>query len=154
VGVTTVILDQNNLLPLLGATAAQNSILPVQVIDSGAFLSVGTVVVPVVSANYGTPILRATLTYENGAEARVDLKYGSIETLPLSSGETGKLTVQLMHGADIGFGPGRVPKDGISVSGGALGVVFDGRGRPLNLPTDAVRRRELIKKWTWTLGGE
>ena len=152
VGISTVILDQNNLLPLLGAAAAQNNILPVQVIESGAFLSVGTVVVPVVSANYGTPILRATLTYENGTEARVDLKYGSLETLPLSSGETGKLTIQCLRGADVGFGPGRGST--ISVTGGALGVVFDGRGRPLNLPDDAVRRRELIKKWTWTLGGE
>jgi hypothetical protein len=152
VGVTTVILDQNNLLPLLGAAAAQNSLLPVQVIESGAFLSIGTVVVPIVSANYGTPILRATLVYENGAESRVDLKYGSLETLPLSSGETGKLTIQCLRGADVGFGPGRGGT--ISVSGGALGVVFDGRGRPLNLPADAVRRRELIKKWNWTLGGE
>jgi hypothetical protein len=152
VGVTTVILDQNNLLPLLGAAAAQNNILPVQVIESGAFLSVGTVVVPVVSANYGTPILRATLTYENGSEARVDLKYGSLELLPLSSGEAGKLTIQCLRGADVGFGPGRGGT--IPVSGGALGVVFDGRGRPLNLPADGVRRRELIKKWNWTLGGE
>jgi hypothetical protein len=152
VGVTTVILDQNNLLPLLGAAAAQNNILPVQVIDSGAFLSVGTVVVPVVSANYGVPILRATLTYENGSEARVDLKYGSLESLPLSSGETGKLEIQCLHGADVGFGHGHGGT--ISVTGGALGVVFDGRGRPLNLPADAVRRRELIKKWNWTLGGE
>jgi hypothetical protein len=31
VGVSTVILDQNNLLPLLGAAASQNNILPVQV---------------------------------------------------------------------------------------------------------------------------
>jgi hypothetical protein len=152
VGVTTVILDQNNLLPLLGAAAAQNNLLPVQVIESGAFLSVGTVVVPVVSANYGTPILHATLTYENGTEARVDLKYGSLELLPLSSGEAGKLTIQCLRGADVGFGPGRGGV--ISVTGGALGVVFDGRGRPLNLPADAVRRRELIKKWSWTLGGE
>lgn len=152
VGISTVILDQNNLLPLLGAAAAQNNILPVQVIESGAFLSVGTVVVPVVSATYGTPILRATLTYENGTEARVDLKYGSLETLPLSSGESGKLTIQCLRGANVGFGPGRGGT--ISVTGGALGVVFDGRGRPLNLPADAVRRRELIKKWNWTLGGE
>jgi len=152
VGVTTVILDQNNLLPLLGAAAAQNNILPVQVIESGAFLSAGTVVAPVVSANYGTPVLRATLTYANDSEARVDLKYGSLETLPLSSGETGKLTIQSLRGADVGFGPGRGGT--ISVTGGALGVVFDGRGRPLNLPADGVRRRELIKKWNWTLGGE
>jgi hypothetical protein len=152
VGVTTVILDQNNLLPLLGAAASQNNILPVQVLESGAFLSMGTVVSPVVSANYGTPVLRAKLTYKNGTEARVDLKYGSIEALPLLSGETGSLNIQCLHGADVGFGPGR--SGTIPVSGGALGVVFDGRGRPLDLPADGVRRRELIKKWTWTLGGE
>ncbi|HNN12428.1 MAG TPA: glutamate mutase L [Anaerolineales bacterium] len=151
VGVTTVILDQNNLLPLLGAAASQNNILPVQVLDTGAFLSAGTVVSPVVSAKYGASILRAKLVYENGVEAQVDLKYGSLETLPLAIGETGKLTVQCLHGADIGFGPGR---GGIlPVSGGALGVVFDGRGRPLDLPSDPVRRREILKKWNWTLGG-
>lgn len=151
VGITTVILDQNNLLPLLGAAASQNNILPVQVLESGAFLSVGTVVSPVVSARYGTSILRAKLTYETGVEAQVELKYGSLETLPLAIGETGKLTLQCLHGANVGFGPGRGGT--IPVSGGALGVVFDGRGRPLDLPTDAVRRRELLKKWNWTLGG-
>jgi hypothetical protein len=157
VGITTIILDQNNLLPLLGAAASQNNILPVQVLESGAFLSAGTVVSPVVDAPYGTPILRAKLTYANGSEARMDLKYGSLETLPLSSGEAGTLKIECLRGADIGFGPGRggPNKNGsIPVSGGAVGVVFDGRGRPLNLPTDPVRRRELIKKWSWTLGGE
>jgi hypothetical protein len=152
VGVTTVILDQNNLLPLLGAAASQNNILPVQVLESGAFLSVGTVVSPVVTAKYGTPILLGKLTYENGVEARVELKYGSLETLPLQSGEVGKLAIQCLRGANVGFGPGRGGT--IPVSGGALGVVFDGRGRPLDLPSDPVRRRELIKKWNWTIGGE
>jgi len=154
VGVTTVILDQNNLLPLLGASAEQNNILPVQVMESGAFLSVGTVVSPVVSASFGSSILRARLTYENGTEARVELKYGGLETLPLPSGEVGKLTIQLLRGADIGFGPGRFPREPMNVAGGALGVVLDGRGRPINLPADAARRRELIKKWNWTLAGE
>jgi hypothetical protein len=154
VGVSTVILDQNNLLPLLGVAASRNNILPVQVMESGAFLSVGTVIAPVVTASYGAPILRAVLTHENGTESRLELKFGSLETLPLANGEVGRLAVQLLKGADIGFGPGRAPKQGISVTGGALGVIFDGRGRPLNLPVDAVRRRELIKKWSWTLGGE
>jgi len=151
VGITTIILDQNNLLPLLGAAVSQNNILPVQVLESGAFLSIGTVVSPVVSAKYGAVILRAKMTYENGVESRVELKYGSIETLPLATGETGTLTLQNLHGADVGFGPGHGGT--IPVSGGALGVVFDGRGRPLDLPSDPVRRRELTKKWNWTLGG-
>jgi hypothetical protein len=122
--------------------------------ESGAFLSVGTVVSPVVSASYGSPIMRAKLIYENGTETRVEIKSGSIETLPLRSGEVGKLSVQLLRGADIGFGPGRGPREPMNVAGGALGVVLDGRGRPLILPPDAGRRRELIKKWNWTLGGE
>lgn len=151
VGISTVIIDQNNLLPLLGSAASQNNILPVQVLESGAFLSVGAVISPVVSARQGATILRAKLTYENGAEARVDLKFGSLETLPLSIGESGELTIQTAHGADVGFGPGK--GGSVPVSGGALGVVFDGRGRPLDLPSDSVRRRELIKKWNWTLGG-
>ncbi|MCB0118015.1 MAG: glutamate mutase L [Anaerolineales bacterium] len=152
VGISTVILDQNNLMPMLGAAASQNNILPVQVLESGAFLSVGTVISPVVSARYGQTILKAKVVYESGTEAKVDLKYGFLETLPLASGETGKITIQVSRGVDIGFGPGRGVK-GLTITGGALGVVFDGRGRPLDLPSDPVRRRELIKKWNWTLGG-
>ncbi len=151
VGVTTVILDQNNLLPLLGAAAGRNNLLPVQVLDSGAFMSMGTVVSPVVSATYGAQILRARLAYEDGTEARADLKFGTLELLPLPSGQAARLNLQPVGRADVGFGPGRGGT--IPVSGGALGVVFDGRGRPLDLPSDPVRRRELIKKWHWTLGG-
>lgn len=151
VGVTTVILDQNNLLPLLGAAAGRNNLLPVQVLDSGAFMSLGTVVSPVVTAAYGAQILRARLAYEDGTEARTDLKFGTLELLPLPSGQAARLNLQPIGRADVGFGPGR--SGTIPVSGGALGVVFDGRGRPLDLPSDPVRRRELIKKWHWTLGG-
>lgn len=152
VGISTVILDQNNLMPLLGAAGSVNNILPVHVLESGAFLSVGTVVCPVVTTRYGASILKAKVVYENGAEANVDLKYGFLEVLPLASGESGRLTIQPARSVDIGFGPGRGVKN-MQVNGGALGVVFDGRGRPLDMPSDPVRRRELIKKWDWTLGG-
>lgn len=152
VGISTIILDQNNLMPMLGAAASQNNILPVQVLETGAFLSVGTVVSPVVAGRYGASILKAKVSYESGAEAAVDLKYGFLETLPLGNGEVGKLTLQVGRGVDVGFGPGRGVKN-LSITGGALGVVFDGRGRPLDLPADAVRRRELLKKWNWSMGG-
>ena len=151
VGVTTIILDRNNLLPLLGAAAARNSILPVQVLDSGAFQSLGTVVSVVGTASYGTLIVRARLTYDNGTEARADVKYGSMEILHLPIGQSARLTLQPQRGADVGFGPGRGGT--VTVSGGSMGVVIDGRGRPLILPDDPVRRRELIKRWLWTVGG-
>jgi len=80
-----------------------------------------------------------------------DVKYGSLELLPLPHGQNARLTVQPRHGVNAGFGPGRAGS--LTVSGGVMGVVFDGRGRPLVLPQDAGRRRELMKKWLWTVGG-
>ncbi len=151
VGVTTVILDQQGLIPLLGAAAGQNTLLPVQVLESGAFMSLGTVVAPLVNGSYGTPVLKARLIYEDATEARAEVKYGTLEVLPLPSGQTARLTLTPAGRGDAGFGPGR--EGTLNVSGGALGVVFDGRGRPVPLPTDAGRRRDLVKNWHWTLGG-
>jgi hypothetical protein len=153
VGITTMILDQNNLLPALGAAASRNSILPVQVLESGAFLGLATVVAPYVNAQLGTPVLQGRLVYQNGNESRLDIKLGALEVLPLPVGQSGRLYLQPLHHADVGFGPGQTRDRGIPVTGTALGVVIDARGRPLRFPTDAERRRAIIKKWLWTLGG-
>jgi hypothetical protein len=151
VGIATIILDRSNLLPFLGAAAEHNSMLPVQVLDSGAFEGLATVVSLTGAASEGTQIARAHLVYENGAEARADIKHGNLELLPLQHGQNARLSIQPRHGIDVGFGAGRA--GALTVSGGTLGVVFDGRGRPLRLPQDSGRRRELIKKWLWTVGG-
>ena len=151
VGVTTLILDQNNLLPALGAAANLNAILPIQVLESGAFLGLATVVAPVASARPGTPILRAQLVYKNGNESRLEVKQGALEILPLPSGQSARLNLEPLHHADIGFGAGR--GGNMTVSGTALGVIIDARGRPLRFPVDHAHRRELLKKWLWTVGG-
>jgi hypothetical protein len=151
VGIMPILIDQNNLLPLLGAAAERNNYLPVQVIDSGAFIGLGTVISVNAAANYGDQVLRAKLTYADGTDARVDVKFGGLEILPLPNGQTARLGLQPLSRADAGLGAGR--SGTISVTGGALGVVIDARGRPLKLPSDPVRRRELIKKWYYTVGG-
>lgn len=151
VGIMPILLDQNNLLPSLGVAAARNSYLPVQVIESGAFIGLGTVVSVIASAEYGEQILRAKLAYADGTEVRSEVKFGGLEILPLPSGQTAQLTLQPLRRVDAGLGPG---KGGVvPVTGGAMGVVIDARGRPLNLPADPVRRRELMKKWYHTVGG-
>lgn len=151
VGITSIIIDQNNLLPLLGAAAESNHLLPVQVLESGAFMSLGTIVSVISSASYGQPVLRARLTYEDGTEARAEVKFGGLEILPLAMGQTARLSLQPLQRADVGNGPGR--NAAVQVAGGVMGVVIDARGRPLTLPDDAVRRRELLKKWLWSVGG-
>ena len=151
VGITSIILDQNNLLPLLGVAAEFNQLMPVQVLESGAFMSLGTIVSVISPASYGLPVLRARLTYEDGTEANAEVKFGGLELLPLAMGQTARLTLQPLQRSDIGNGPGR--NAAVQVAGGAMGVVIDARGRPLMLPEDPVRRRELFKKWLWSVGG-
>ena len=151
VGITSIILDQNNLLPLLGVAAEFNQLMPVQVLESGAFMSLGTIVSVISPASYGLPVLRARLTYEDGTEANAEVKFGGLELLPLAMGQTARLALQPLQRSDIGNGPGR--NAAVQVAGGAMGVVIDARGRPLVLPEDPVRRRELFKKWLWSVGG-
>ena len=151
VGIMPILLDQNNLLPLLGVAASRSHYLPVQVIESGAFIGLGTVVSVIASANYGDQVLRARLSYSDGMEASAEVKFGGLEILPLPNGQTARLSLQPFHRADAGLGPG---KSGVvTVTGGALGVVIDARGRPLQIPSDPVRRRELMKRWSYAVGG-
>jgi len=153
VGITTMILDQNYLLPALGAAASRNSILPIQILESGAFLGLATVVAPYSKSRAATPILKGRLVYQDGNESRVDIKQGTLEVFPLPVGQSGRLYLQPSHHTDIGFGPGQTIEGGIPVTGTALGLVIDARGRPLRLSADAARRREIAKKWLWILGG-
>jgi uncharacterized protein (TIGR01319 family) len=153
VGITTVILDQNYLLPALGAAAVRNSILPIQILESGAFLGLATVVAPYANARLGAPVLNARLTNRNGNENQVEVKQGALEIMPLPVGQSGRLYLEPLNHAELGLGARPPREDGIPVNGTALGVVIDARGRPLRLPAEDARRRDLIKKWLWTLGG-
>jgi hypothetical protein len=150
-GIATVILDRRGLLPMLGAAAARNSILPVQVLESGAFQSLGTAV-SISGAGIGDQVVAvARITTENGLEAKAEIKGGRVETLPLPPGQTARLALSPRQGANVGFGAGR--SGSVMVSGGTLGVVLDARGRPLELPEDSGHRRELLGSWLASLGG-
>jgi MutL protein len=151
-GVTTLVLDQNQIAPALGAAAAANPVLAVQVLESNSFLHLGTVIAPVGQARAGSPILRLKMTYESGHEASLEVKKGTLEVVPLPAGQSARLQLQPLHRFDVGMGaPGRGGT--LRVSGGALGLIIDARGRPLVLPEELNRRKDLQRKWLWTLGG-
>ncbi len=151
-GVTTLILDQNHIAPVLGAAAAINPLLAVQVMDTSSFSHLGTVISPVGNVHPGTPVLRLRVEYSNGRESSHEVKQGALDVLPLPYGQSAKIQLQPLQKCDVGMGaPGR--GGSLRVSGGLLGVIIDARGRPLSYPVERSRRRELVKKWLWTLGG-
>ena len=149
-GITTLVLDQNGILPGLGAIAKINQILPVQVLESGAFLNLGTVISPISDTRYGTPILRVRLEYETGNDTRMDIRQGSINVLPLQNGQTARIHFQALRNVEITPGHSR-ELESFKIVGGACGAIIDARGRPIVLPADASRRREILNKWSLVL---
>jgi hypothetical protein len=150
-GITTLVLDQNHLAPSLGAIAAINPLLVVQLLESNTFLTLGTVISPIGEARPGTPVLRVRMTREVGGETSLDIKQGTLEMIQLPLGQSAEIHLQPLHRFDVGMGgPGRGGR--LRVVGGALGVVVDARGRPLHLPGDPAHRREIIGKWRWMAG--
>ncbi|UYN88733.1 MAG: glutamate mutase L [Anaerolineales bacterium] len=152
VGIVTIILDQNNLAASLGAAAAVDAVLAVQVLESNAFMNLGTVIVPVGSARTGSTVLRVQMVREGQKEEVVEIPEGGITMLPLAPGKAADLFVQPLQNMNIGLGAGRggwIRR----VVGGAFGLIFDTRGRPIQMPTGFNKRQELLQTWERTLTG-
>jgi hypothetical protein len=145
-GITTLALDQNGLLPGLGAVAEINPLLTVQVIESNTFLNLGTIIAPYGNARPGTTILRVQIIREDGRSFTREIKHGSLSVIPVDPGEKVSLHLRPLHRFDIGMGgPGKAGK--VNAIGGALGVIIDARGRPLQFSLDQEKNR--LRNETW-----
>jgi hypothetical protein len=146
-GITTFVSDPNNLLPSLGIAAETNPLLLVQALEAGTLLNLATVISPVGNAKTGSIVLRLKLDIDGAGEKVVEVAEGSIEVVRLPVGRTASLQLQPQQGYDVGMaGPGRGGKLR-GVAGSELGVVIDARGRPLDLPQNVSRRRQLLLRW-------
>jgi len=145
-GVTTIALDRNNLAASLGATASVAPLLAIQSLDATNFVNLCTIISAVGKAPPDTPILRVRMTNDDGQETEQEVRQGSMAVIRLPLGQAGTLHLTPLHRYDVGMGgPGR--SGTVKVIGGILGVVIDARGRPLLLPAEPTKRREMLAKW-------
>jgi len=154
VGITTLVLDEHGVASALGAVAVTQPLAAVQALDADAFLTLGTVVAPIGRARPGEVIMRVKITFDSptlgaggGGELEMEVKYGSLEVLPLRLGEKARLELKPRRGIHLGQA-GRV----VEVNGGAVGLVIDARGRPLRLPYDPEACRRQVQQWLWDMG--
>jgi hypothetical protein len=73
------------------------------------------------------------------------LSFGDLRLVPLAGDQKASITVQPVKQANLGAGTGvSVTRE---VQGGVVGLLLDGRGRPLQLPTDHSARVAALMKW-------
>ncbi|MBN1135711.1 MAG: glutamate mutase L [Anaerolineae bacterium] len=151
VGVFSLALDKARLVASVGAVAAANPLAASQVVARDALLNLGTVVAPVGSAREGETALSFKIEYQDGRSLQVEVAYGSLEVIPLPSGQIANLELRPTRRFDVGLGvkgqPGKT-----QVQGGILGIIIDARGRPLPIAADPEQQRERIQRWLWDMG--
>lgn len=151
-GVTTIVLDRYQILPLLGTVAPNLPVLPVHLLETNVFQNLGTVIIPRSPALSGELILTVEVQKESGSNFDVAIAQHTLKRIVIQVNEPAVLILKPERRTDVGFGgPGIGGR--IKVTGGALGVVIDARGRPIQLPEDEEARIALIQRWQWTLGG-
>ena len=151
VGVSTILLDRDQVVPALGAMATIKPLAAAAALDGDALMPLGTVITPVGRGRRGEVVMRMRVTYEDGSVLDIEPKYGQLEVCPLAAGQRATLNLRVNRRFDIGLGPGRGGK--VEVIGGLVGLVIDARGRPLILPQDPDKRRRHLRRWFWDLGG-
>ena len=152
IGISTLVLDAHGLAPALGSVAAVKPLAAVEALDSGGFVNLATVVMPVGRARRGDTILKVRITYDDGSTFSVEVRYGDLEVLPLPPGRQAVLELRPLRRFDVGLGrPGKGGKR--RVNGGLAGLIIDARGRPLRLPSEPEQRQKQMRRWLWDVGG-
>ena len=145
VGINVFMLDPYGLSQALGTIAGINTLLPAQIIESGAYENLGTVICPVSEARPGATILRVKITYEDNTESHLEIKQGSLVSLPIRNGQTAHLEVDVLHGTVLDPCLPRLRR--FRITGGLCGAVVDARGRPVELPADPQKRSVQLQRW-------
>jgi hypothetical protein len=150
-GIFALTLDRHGILPGLGAAAAQNPLLPVHALSANSLVHLGHIIAPMGTASPGRKVMHITVESKEGRRLLEDERaFGTLDVLPLETGQIVKVTVQPQRGFDIGLGSGKGTTMTFPIGSG--GLMIDARGRPLRLPKDEVARYTLIRQWLMDMG--
>jgi hypothetical protein len=150
VGVTELKLDAYGLIPALGAVAFVQPLAVVQVLESGGLFDLGTAICPEGRVPSGEA-MAVTVQYASGRTVQRSVRSGEFQIIELPSGQKAAVSVQLAGGLRLNGKRGTVK---LTVTGGAAGIIIDGRGRLLNIPSDLARRQQLLRSWYAAARGE
>ena len=152
-GITTFLQDEQQLLTALGSLAPFEPLLPVQVMDGEVFTNLATVINVDTSVPEGQLALQIEVNEgEKMTRLYHKIQTGELKRIETQGNEKTELYLSPEEESDVGMG---MPGLGgwVTVLRSKVGVVVDGRGRPLNLPSGEDSRAKTLHDWLWELGG-
>ena len=150
-GVTRLSVDSIFMMPHLGVLSTVNEQAATDVFVRDCMIYLGTCVAPIGRGQDGDRCADYTITYAEGrGPERGTLAFGDLRLFPLGLEERAQIELQPARHVDLGEGKGvSVTRD---VRGGEVGLLLDGRGRPLQLPADPEARLAALTRWHEAVG--
>ncbi len=142
--VTRLAVDSIFMMPQLGVLSTVNEKAATEVFDKDCLIRLGTCIAPVGKGREGRPCVQIIIDNKT-----VAVNYLDMALVPLKPGEKKQVTISPAKGFDMGAGSGK--QITATIEGGIVGLIIDGRGRPLELPEDAKKRITLLKRWNAAL---
>jgi len=148
-GKTQLAVDSIFMMPQLGVLSTIHPKAAMEVFEKDCLIRLGTCIAPRGEGKEGIHCLKVRLTKADGQVVEASVKFGEMSLIPLPVGERAKAILEPAKGFDVGSGKGKSLET--VVEGGVVGVILDGRGRPLILPPDSQKRIEKLKEWNRAL---
>ena len=139
-GITRLAVDSIFMMPHLGVLATIHPEAAAEVFERDCVVPLGTCIAPVGRGREGQPCVQVRLDGEDIAVA-----CGEVRLVPLAEGQQVEAHIEPARGFDVGAGRGRPLT--ATLAGGVVGLIIDGRGRPIMLPDDPAERGERVARW-------
>ncbi|MCG3181278.1 MAG: hypothetical protein BIFFINMI_03657 [Phycisphaerae bacterium] len=147
-GITFISVDSIFMMPHLGVLSEVHPQAATEVFEKDCMIYLGTCIAPRGTAKPGAKVMSYRLNL-GGKQIEDTLLSGEMKFYPLGLGKTAEVVLSPSRGMDVGAGSGREIQG--TVRGGVVGLVLDGRGRPLALPDNLADRRAKITEWNRAL---
>ena len=143
-GVTRLAVDSIFMMPQLGVLATVHEEAATEVFDRDCLVPLGTCIAPVAAGRVKGALARVTIGLPEG-ERTLDIEPGQLTRIPLDRDTPASCEIEPAKKVDCGAGPGKALR--VEVHGGEVGLLLDGRGRPLVMPEDPGQRVGAIERW-------
>jgi len=145
-GLTILAVDSIFMMPHLGVLSRVHEEAATQVFDRDCMIYLGSAVVPAGTARPGDRVCNYRIKWPDGSADEGELRFGELKLFPrLPVGEVAEGEFHPARSFDLGQGRGHAVR--AHLHGGVVGVVLDGRGRPLAIPENPDRRSQCLLSW-------